>query len=76
MKLELLKNATVVDDAMRFVSQQSNNNDKKLVSKQGENGDTQESKEGESDDSNENIELEGTGEAMTETTTTTINQVF
>src|ERR671930_1156403 len=33
MKLDLLTNATVVDDAIRFVSEYSNNNNKRLISK-------------------------------------------
>ena len=31
MKLELLTNATVVDDAIRFVSERSNNNEKSVI---------------------------------------------
>ena len=49
MKLDLLTNATVVDDAIRFVSQQSSDN-KKLVSKAEENSDIRESKEPDYDD--------------------------
>jgi hypothetical protein len=41
MKLDLLTNATVVNDAMKFVSDYSNNT-KKLISQQN---DSQESKE-------------------------------
>jgi predicted transcriptional regulator len=82
-KLELLTNAKVVDDAMRFVSDYSNkNNNKHSISKQEEN-DSQESKEPSHKD--EDIELEGEQEEETRempssiintTTTTTINQVF
>src|ERR671934_201104 len=51
MKLDLLTNATVVDDAIRFVSEYSNNR-KKLVSKQEQNNNNQESKEKEESDYN------------------------
>ena len=51
MKLDLLTNATVVDNAMRFESDYSNNN--KLISKRLDN---KESKE--FNDNNEDIELE------------------
>ena len=37
MKLDLLTNATVVDDAMRFVSDHNNNNNKKKLISEGEN---------------------------------------
>jgi hypothetical protein len=84
MKLDLLTNATVVDDAIRFVSDySSNNNNKHSISKQEEN-DSQESKEPSHKD--EHIELEEEQEEETRempssiinttTTTTTINQVF
>jgi hypothetical protein len=37
MKLNLLTDATEVDDAMRFVSEYSNNNSKNLISKEEDN---------------------------------------
>src|SRR5918912_1577510 len=37
MKLELLTNATVVDDAMRFVSEHHSNNNKRVMSEKEEN---------------------------------------
>jgi predicted transcriptional regulator len=73
MKLELLTNATVVDDAIRFVS--SNNNQKKSVSKE-EDSSSQESKE-ESDYNEEKDQLEEKQEEETEEISTeTVNQVF
>ena len=45
MKLDLLTNATVVDDAMKFVLEYSNNNNKKRLTKQKEDSNSQESKE-------------------------------
>jgi hypothetical protein len=73
MKLDLLTNATVVNDAMRFVSEYSNNDNKKLDSKEN----CQESKEPDyNEDSAELEEERETEEIMTETITTTINQVF
>jgi hypothetical protein len=53
MKLDLLTNATIVGDAMKFVSEYSNNNNKKLDSKEN----CQESRE--ESDYNEDSELEG-----------------
>ena len=55
MKLDLLTNATVVDDAMRFVS---SNNNKKLVSREKDKSSSQESKEQESDYNEEKDQLE------------------
>ena len=77
MKLELLTNATVVDDAMRFVSEYSNNR-KKLVSKQEENNNNQESKEKEESDYNsEDTGLEEEHEEEESVTIrTTTNKVF
>ena len=77
MKLELLTNATVVDDAMRFVSEYSNNR-KKLVSKQEENNNNQESKEKEESDYNsEDTGLEEEHEEEESVTIrTTTNEVF
>jgi predicted transcriptional regulator len=78
MKLDLLTNVTVVDDAMKFVSDYNNNNNKKPISKKEANG--KESEE-QSEYNIEDKELEDGQEeirekATTTTTTTTINQVF
>jgi predicted transcriptional regulator len=73
MKLDLLTNATVVDDAIRFVSQKSNGK-LKLSSSNSNDGDDKESKEPDYDEDKDQLEEkqeEETGEA-----TTTINQVF
>ena len=67
MKLDLLTNATVVDDAIRFVSSKSNEN-VKLSSE----GDKEEAKEPDYDEDKNQLEQERkeeTGEA-------TINHVF
>jgi Trp operon repressor len=72
MKLDLLTNATVVDDAIRFVSQKST--DETKSSKEHEN----ESKECDYDEDKDQLEEEQeeeTGEIMTSSSTTT-NQIF
>jgi DNA-binding transcriptional regulator LsrR (DeoR family) len=78
MKHELLTNATVVGDAMKFVS--SNNNQKKLVSREEDSSSSssQESKEQESDYNNKDTELEDEQEEEIGelSQTQTINQVF
>jgi hypothetical protein len=76
MKLDLLTNATVVNDAMRFVSDYSNNNNnnKRLISSEENNQVSKESDYNEDSELEEEQEKE-TGEIMTETTITT-NQVF
>jgi predicted transcriptional regulator len=71
MKLDLLTNATVVDDAIRFVSQKSKENLKPPSSNSNE--DDKESSETDCDDVEEKQEQE-TGETTTATITT--NQVF
>jgi hypothetical protein len=77
MKLELLTNATVVDDAMRFVLEKQHSKQRLKISTDQDN--EEESKE---PDYNNNEEEEGEdkqeeelGELAT-TTTTTINQIF
>jgi predicted transcriptional regulator len=71
MKLDLLTNATVVNDAMKFVS---SNNNKKLVFKREDN--SQEPKE-ESDYNSEDTGLEEEhGEEGSLTIRTTTNEVF
>jgi IS30 family transposase len=69
MKLDLLTNAAVVDDAMKFVSEHSSN--KKLISKE-EN--YQVSKESDYDE--KDIELEEKHEEEKGEISTTTNQVF
>jgi DNA-binding CsgD family transcriptional regulator len=78
MKLDLLTNVTVVDDAMKFVSDYNNNNNKKPISKKEAN---EKESEEQSEYNIEDKELEDGQEeirekATTTTTTTTINQVF
>ena len=74
MKMDLLTNATVVDDAIRFVSQQSSDN-KKLVSKAEENSDIRESKEPDYDEDEDQLE-EDQKEQIGEASEATINEVF
>ncbi|MFL6400911.1 MAG: hypothetical protein ACJ72J_15205 [Nitrososphaeraceae archaeon] len=70
MKLDLLTNATVVDDAIRFVSQKSKENHKTISSSRDE--DDKESKEPDYDDDEDQSEEE-TGEM---TIMTTKNHIF
>src|ERR671929_2162409 len=67
MKLDLLTNATVVDDAIRFVSSKTKENLKSSTK-----GDKEESKESDYDEDNDKLEEEQEKE---ETGGTTINQV-
>jgi Trp operon repressor len=70
MKLELLTNATVVDDAIRFVSQKSN---EKLMSSDNSNeGDKEDSNEPDYDEDEDQLEEEHEGKNRE----ITINQVF
>jgi hypothetical protein len=72
MKLDLLTNATVVDDAIRFVSQKSK---EKLESMDSSDEDTKESSEPDYDDEEiDQVEEEEAREIMTSSTTT--NQIF
>ena len=81
-KMELLTNATVVDDAIRFVSEHTaNNNKEKLISSKEKDSYRQESKEQQPEYSNKDSELKEeqekeTGEITTTETTVTTNQVF
>jgi hypothetical protein len=72
MKLDLLTNATVVNDAMKFVSEYSNNNTKEFLSKE-ENG-TQESKEYAYDQ--KGLDKQERQEEKIEEILSTTNQVF
>jgi hypothetical protein len=74
MKLELLTNATVVDDAIRFVSRKSNEKLKSSSSNSNE-GDKEESNEPDYDEDKDQLE-EKQEEKRREITSTTINQVF
>jgi hypothetical protein len=71
MKLDLLTNATVVDDAMRFVSNRSN--DKQKTSSDDSNGDDKEESNGPDYDEDKDQLQEEQDE---ETGEITINQVF
>jgi hypothetical protein len=74
MKLDLLTNATLVDDAIRFVSTRSN---KKLKHSRNSNeyDDKEESKEPDYDEDEDQLEEEQEEETG-ETSEATINQVF
>jgi hypothetical protein len=79
MKLDLLTNATVVDDAIRFVSSQKSKNEEKIESSSNSNEDgDKESRESNYDDEDrDQLEEEKQEEQQTEAILTgTINQVF
>jgi Sigma-70, region 4 len=81
MKLELLTNATVVNDAMKFVSDESKENlkklPKKLPNKEERDSNEQQSKEEQPDYDEDKDQLEEEQEEETgEISTETINQVF
>jgi hypothetical protein len=71
MKLDLLTNATVVDDAIRLVSQKSEEN---IKSSTNSNEDEKESKEPDYNEDEDQIEEEQ--EDQTGKITATTNQVF
>jgi hypothetical protein len=73
MKLDLLTNATVVDDAIRFVSSKTK---EKLKSSTSNEGDKEESKEPDYGEGEDQLEEEKQGEETGEMITTTTNQVF
>ncbi|MFL6319588.1 MAG: hypothetical protein ACJ72Q_03875 [Nitrososphaeraceae archaeon] len=73
MKLDLLTNATVVDDAIRFVSQKSN---EKGGSTDSGNEDDKESHEPDYDEDEDQLEEEEQEEETPEEITTTTNQIF
>ena len=70
MKLDLLTNATVVDDAIRFVSQKSNEKVKSSNSSRGDKEESNESDYNEDKDQLEEEQEEKTGEIAT------TNQIF
>jgi hypothetical protein len=74
MKLDLLTNATVVDDAIRFVSQKSNEK-LKSSSHNSDYDEKEESNNPDYDDHKEQLEKEQEGETTGEITAT-INEVF
>jgi hypothetical protein len=69
MKLDLLTNASVLDDAIRFVSQKSKDNENLKSSTEG---DKEESKEADYDEDTDQLEEE----QEEETGVMTMNQVF
>jgi hypothetical protein len=71
MKLELLTNATVVDDAIRFVSSKTNTNLKPSIE-----GDKEKSNEPEYDEDKDQLEEEQEEETGEVASTMTTNQVF
>jgi DNA-binding CsgD family transcriptional regulator len=78
MKLDLLTNATVVNDAMKFVSDKSKENLKKLPKQEEErDSNEQQSKEEQPDYDEDQDQLEEKQEEETgEISTETVNQVF
>jgi predicted transcriptional regulator len=74
MKLDLLTNATVVDDAIRFVAQKSNEKIKASSGNSNEHG-KEESNEPDYDEDKDQLEEEQEGHTG-EITATTTNQVF
>jgi hypothetical protein len=73
MKLDLLTNATVVDDAIRFVSQQAKDKENLKSSHNSNEDDKEESREPDYDEDQEQLEEEKQEE---ETGGMTTNQVF
>jgi hypothetical protein len=73
MKLDLLTNATVVDDAIRFVSQKSK---EKVESMDSDNEDSKEPNEPDYDEDKDQLEEEQQEEETGETAAATINKVF
>ena len=81
MKLELLTNATVIDDAIRFVASEKSQGKEHQVksSSDSSNEDDKESKEPDYNDNDENSDKEGEEkqeEQTGEKTATTVNTVF
>ena len=72
MKMDLLTNATVVDDAIRFVSQKTKDNVESKYS--GNKDDKEEAKEPDYDEDKDQLEEEQ--EEQTGKIVTTTNQVF
>jgi predicted transcriptional regulator len=73
MKLDLLTNATVVDDAIRFVSSKSK---EKVRSSNNTRGDKEESNEPDYDEDKDQLEEEQEEETGEVASTMTTNQVF
>jgi hypothetical protein len=73
MKLDLLTNVTVVDDAIRFVSQKSN---EKVESTDSGNEDNKESNEPDYDEDKDQLEEEQKQQTAEMSYTTTANEVF
>jgi hypothetical protein len=76
MKLDLLTNATVVDDAIRFVSSKSRENVNSSSGSNNENDDKEEAKELDYDEDSDQLDKEKQEEEVGEITSTTTNQVF
>jgi hypothetical protein len=74
MKLDLLTNATVVDDAIRFVSQKSK--DRETLPSTSSNEDEKESNEPDYGEDQDQLEEEQEEEETGETAAATINKVF
>jgi hypothetical protein len=75
MKLDLLTNATVVDDAIRFVSVSQKSNEKQKSSLYNSNEAEKESREPDYDEDVDQLEEEQEEETTEEITATT-NQIF
>jgi hypothetical protein len=76
MKLDLLTNATVVDDAIRFVSSKSKENLKTASSSNSDEHEKEESKEPDYDEDDEDQLEEEQEEQQTTKMTPTTNAVF
>ena len=73
MKFELLTNATVVDDAISFVSSQKSNEDLRLSSNES---DKEESKEVDYDEGKDQLEEEQEGKTGEAPLVATTNHIF
>ena len=76
MKLDLLTKATVVDDAIRFVSSDRSNEKVKPISSNNSNEDGKESNEPDYNKDKDQLEEKREEEQQTNKMTTTINAVF
>jgi Trp operon repressor len=78
MKLDLLTNATVVDDAIRFVSQKSKDKEslKSSISEDGKEKEKEANKPDYDDEERYQLEEEEQEETIAEVTATTTNEVF
>jgi hypothetical protein len=76
MKLDLLTNATVVEDAIRFVSDRSKDKEKLKPLGNSNEDDKEESNEPDYDEDNDQLEEEQEEKAGEITAATTTNHIF